>query len=782
MSLLRSLVANQFRDDPASNMDVMGNYFGADTRANQTEANVKPQTTTIDYNQDGSVDVSQKKTVVADGQEQQVEINRSLPPQPAPPAPTYQVPELQQPVNPQQDAQASQRILEAQMRDQMMQQRAPQPQGPVAPDQTFQRMVQAESGGQQYNPQGGILTSPKGALGAAQIMPATAAQPGYGIAPATAEEIATKEGNLAFGQRYHQGMLKQFGGDQEKAVAAYNAGPGRVQQAVARAEKEGGTWKDYIPAETKTYLTDVFPKNQELAKRVEPMIAGMPSSDVGLTPTEQAIHQIALNSGDINAVGMGAYTGGNAIDPATRRAYADQTATLLEQQKQEAKAQRDIQTYLTDPTGRGGLQLANALKKESDEGSYLKAYLFRRLGLTDLAKEEQMKLGAGDTWSQTVIDGKPTWIKYNSQGAPVKGYNAEKELTPKELLTAPNAKGGLDIVGGTYINDQTKEVGRVVTNKSTGQSYIQTDTGLKPMTGFRPQSSTGSLADMKARQIQEVNIKLQGKTKEEQMAILRDYNKALVGQGYSPIQPDEVGLTAPQIPTTQTAPAQPAPAPAPGAPAVSQANQNAVIPPQGGPVAPAQPAPAQPAPQGGPAVPGATPAQPRPTMAQIQSQQGAQKEVGKAAAEVVANQAAIISDIEKGNTAIDILDNQKTNFGSILQGQIPGEQMVGKALGTKDARNTQRVMEYLDKVTAAGAKALGANPTDRDLQFLLANRPNEGWPAEDVKQWITSVQERSRASLEIARKQVESGGTYQPPIPPTGGGDTGIKIIKREKI
>jgi hypothetical protein len=93
-------------------------------------------------------------------------------------------------------------------------------------------------------------------------------------------------------------------------------------------------------------------------------------------------------------------------------------------------------------------------------------------------------------------------------------------------------------------------------------------------------------------------------------------------------------------------------------------------------------------------------------------------------------------------------------------------------LGTKDARNTQKVMEYLDKVTASGAKALGANPTDRDLKFLLANRPNESWPAEDVKSWIESTQERIKASVEVARKQVQTGGTYQPPVPTTGGSGT----------
>ena len=129
---------------------------------------------------------------------------------------------------------------------------------PVAPDQVFNRQLQVESGGQQFAPNGQILTSPKGALGIAQIMPETAANPGFGIKPATAEELATPEGNQAFGLRYKQGLLNAFGGDQEKATAAYNAGPGRVQQAIKLADQRGGSWKDYIPQETQAYLQKVL--------------------------------------------------------------------------------------------------------------------------------------------------------------------------------------------------------------------------------------------------------------------------------------------------------------------------------------------------------------------------------------------------------------------------------------------------------------------------------------------------------------------------------------------
>ena len=58
-------------------------------------------------------------------------------------------------------------------------------------------MIQAESGGQQFNPQGGVLTSPKGALGVAQVMPETGANPGYGIPPATPQELATEAAILS---------------------------------------------------------------------------------------------------------------------------------------------------------------------------------------------------------------------------------------------------------------------------------------------------------------------------------------------------------------------------------------------------------------------------------------------------------------------------------------------------------------------------------------------------------------------------------------------------------
>lgn len=65
--------------------------------------------------------------------------------------------------------------------------------------------------------------SPVGARGLAQLMPGTARQ--MGVDP------GNPEANLEGGARYLRMQLDAFGGDIEKALAAYNAGPGRVQRA-----------------------------------------------------------------------------------------------------------------------------------------------------------------------------------------------------------------------------------------------------------------------------------------------------------------------------------------------------------------------------------------------------------------------------------------------------------------------------------------------------------------------------------------------------------------------
>ena len=78
-------------------------------------------------------------------------------------------------------------------------------------------VIHAESG---FNSR---AVSPKGARGLMQLMPSTASQLGV-------EDAFDPEANVTGGSRYLRELLERYNFDLVKALAAYNAGPERVEQ------------------------------------------------------------------------------------------------------------------------------------------------------------------------------------------------------------------------------------------------------------------------------------------------------------------------------------------------------------------------------------------------------------------------------------------------------------------------------------------------------------------------------------------------------------------------
>ena len=88
--------------------------------------------------------------------------------------------------------------------------------------------------------------SSAGAIGVMQLMPATAKW--LGVDPYNLAQ------NIDGGVRYLAMMLKQYAGDVQKALAAYNWGPGNLGKALVAY---GSDWISHLPRETTKYIARI---------------------------------------------------------------------------------------------------------------------------------------------------------------------------------------------------------------------------------------------------------------------------------------------------------------------------------------------------------------------------------------------------------------------------------------------------------------------------------------------------------------------------------------------
>jgi hypothetical protein len=113
------------------------------------------------------------------------------------------------------------------------------------PRDLYRAVIQQESG---WNPG---AKSPRGAQGLSQVMPATGRDPGFGVKPLS---DGGPEDNLRFGAEYLGSMLKRYGGNTKKALAAYNWGAGN-------ADDWDGEDMSVLPGETNNYVSTISSKS-----------------------------------------------------------------------------------------------------------------------------------------------------------------------------------------------------------------------------------------------------------------------------------------------------------------------------------------------------------------------------------------------------------------------------------------------------------------------------------------------------------------------------------------
>jgi hypothetical protein len=123
------------------------------------------------------------------------------------------------------------------------------------PEEWIRAVIEVESGGNTHL-DGRPITSRAGAMGLMQIMPGTWAylrrRHGFGDDPHDPRE------NILAGTAYLREMYDRFGAP--GAFAAYNAGPGRLDDHLATGRP--------LPAETRNYVAMIHPATQDVSPRV----------------------------------------------------------------------------------------------------------------------------------------------------------------------------------------------------------------------------------------------------------------------------------------------------------------------------------------------------------------------------------------------------------------------------------------------------------------------------------------------------------------------------------
>ena len=144
--------------------------------------------------------------------------------------------------------------------------------GGVDIDALLDSLMMAESGG---NPR---AVSSAGAEGAYQIMPTTAADPGFGVSPMEGSRF-DPEASRNFAGQYLQSMIDRYDGDIEAALVAYNAGPGNADKFVA-ADKD----YDVLPMamQTKPYVERVLGNVEREDKPIIDLGAGLEAIKSGI--------------------------------------------------------------------------------------------------------------------------------------------------------------------------------------------------------------------------------------------------------------------------------------------------------------------------------------------------------------------------------------------------------------------------------------------------------------------------------------------------------------------
>ena len=159
--------------------------------------------------------------------------------------------------------------------------------------------------------------SSAGAVGLAQVMPATFADVAARRFPGEKLDINNPADNAKVGATYMREQMDHYGGDVEKALSAYNHGPGNTDRLIAQL---GSDWKRGLPKETADYIPAITKYLPGGVSAPQPAVTGQPD-EAGPAPSSQVATNLAGELFNVEPGGEAeaAHQGLRILDPEEAR-------------------------------------------------------------------------------------------------------------------------------------------------------------------------------------------------------------------------------------------------------------------------------------------------------------------------------------------------------------------------------------------------------------------------------------------------------------------------------
>lgn len=597
----------------------------------------------------------------------------------------------------------------------------PEEQGQANQTLTQLNAQRLQSQGVQPSQQNLQLAHYLGPTGAAQYLQNGSISPQAQAAnggPQQAQQIAQQRLNM--GQQQQPGMMERaLNAVIPSAQAAPLPQQGQPQQQAPQGPLQGGP---VVPGRPTTPVDTTINR---------PGMTPPPGAEPTAGPPEQYmsndgwIERYASAQQDPRMIANIAY------DPAAPTWVRSMAETNLSKQINDRRDKEAAEQKVNAAVQSGDLRtVARDVGTTTGEGSWVKYYLYSKLGLQSAAASEANKLGLGTKVEvATGPEGERGLIKYSANGTPLEGVKGDGSvLTGTELIdwAAQGKRKDAEYVGGSVVNDQTGEIGRIVsrngvtTIESNGKYYA-------PTTAWRNNTVGTDLNLARQRAGIDLQSKLSGMTSQARLNAFATTNDQLTRAGYPPLTLAEMGLDSKgELAGAGT---------------------------------------------------GATGRQGAPTANTLETNQASRKDISKAGSEVIANKSGFLDKIDVVDEGIKATKGPN-NLGTFAQGVVPGvSQAIGSGvLGSEGARNTNKAMNAVKLVAAEGMKVLGSQPTDADREYLTKDIPTERWKDSDVRDWLESRKKFVQRKIEMANEQVKTGGSTAGDTPAPGTPENPIKL------